>query len=632
MFLNFWLHRDLRSYCGVDLTAHFPEELEGSSRKVIWEVWTRPPMGIRPSPYQAVQGALIVKRLALGAPADTDNVFQWEKLDCNLPGDHGYRTGDPWISKRRRDGQIAADIHSYVDDERVTAPTRELAWAGSSKLAKLRAFLGLQDAARKRREPSQEPGPWAGVVVHSRPGEPVYKLITQSRWDKAKRILKEFTELYSREGANTKPGEDVEVWLPRKVLESGRGFLIYITRTYTTMIPYLKGLHLTIDSWQPNRDADGWKLPTAPGGTWNTPDTPDEAPAKVRAVGRLKQDLRVLEMLMQPLQPPSIPARPTATVCTAFMFGDASGTGFGQSLWLLGGEEIDIFHGLWDDEAAEQSSNWREFYNQVLGVERGLEKGTITKGTELFMFTDNFVTERAYFSGTSKSKTLFELILKLQQLEMKGELFIHLIWVAGTRMIEQGTDGVSRGDLVNGVMGGKAMLDFVPLNLGVYQRSPDLVEWIAEACGGGWKTLATEEWFHQVHLQEGRFIWSPAPAIADAALEQLCETRHTRPMSAHIFLCPALMTSRWRKRLGKVADAMFTVPVGSAHWKSNMHEPVVVALICPLLPCSPWQVRESPVMAQLQRNLPRVWSSDLATERDSLREFWAHAEQWRTSV
>ena len=99
MFLNFWLHRDLRSYCGVDLTAHFPEELEGSSRKVIWEVWTRPPMGIRPSPYQAVQGALIVKRLALGTPADTTNVFQWKKLDLNLPGDHGYHAGDPWISK-----------------------------------------------------------------------------------------------------------------------------------------------------------------------------------------------------------------------------------------------------------------------------------------------------------------------------------------------------------------------------------------------------------------------------------------------------------------------------------------------------------------------------------------------------
>lgn len=80
--------------------AHFPEDLEGTSNKVIWEVWTRPLMGIRPSPYQAVQGALIFKRLALGIPMDGKNVFQGEKLDLNLPGDSGYRTGAPWISKQ----------------------------------------------------------------------------------------------------------------------------------------------------------------------------------------------------------------------------------------------------------------------------------------------------------------------------------------------------------------------------------------------------------------------------------------------------------------------------------------------------------------------------------------------------
>jgi hypothetical protein len=136
-------------------------------------------MGIRPSPYQAVKGALVVKRLTLGDPGDVKNVFQWDQLDLNLPGNAQYSPGEPWVLKQRLDGLIAVDVHSYVDDERVTAPTKELAWHGSSKLAKLRAYVGLQDAARKRRQPSQEPASWAGVVVHSRPGEPVYKLITQ---------------------------------------------------------------------------------------------------------------------------------------------------------------------------------------------------------------------------------------------------------------------------------------------------------------------------------------------------------------------------------------------------------------------------------------------------------------------
>jgi hypothetical protein len=39
-----------------------------------------------------------------------------------------------------------------------------------------------------------------------------------------------------------------------------------------------------------------------------------------------------------------------------------------------------------------------------------------------------------------------------------GRLLIHLIWVAGTRMIDQGVDGLSRDDLENGVMNGKSIV------------------------------------------------------------------------------------------------------------------------------------------------------------------------------
>ena len=56
-------------------------------------------------------------------------------------------------------------------------------------LAKLCTHFGLQDAARKWREPRQEPGPWARVVSHSKAGEPVHKLVTQVLGDKTKHVL-----------------------------------------------------------------------------------------------------------------------------------------------------------------------------------------------------------------------------------------------------------------------------------------------------------------------------------------------------------------------------------------------------------------------------------------------------------
>ncbi len=44
-----------------------------------------------------------------------------------------------------------------------------------------------------------------------------------------------------------------------KTLESHRGFMVYVVRTYPGMNPYLKGIHATLDSWRPGRDGDGWR-------------------------------------------------------------------------------------------------------------------------------------------------------------------------------------------------------------------------------------------------------------------------------------------------------------------------------------------------------------------------------------
>jgi hypothetical protein len=39
-----------------------------------------------------------------------------------------------------------------------------------------------------------------------------------------------------------------------------RGFLNYVVRMYTWLNPYIKGLHLTINSWRPGRETSGFKL------------------------------------------------------------------------------------------------------------------------------------------------------------------------------------------------------------------------------------------------------------------------------------------------------------------------------------------------------------------------------------
>jgi hypothetical protein len=76
-------------------------------------------------------------------------MFQWEKVKLKLPGTEEYNPALLWILNLRANGTIAADIDGYVDDLWLTAPTKELAWQASARIAKVCAFLGLQIALEK---------------------------------------------------------------------------------------------------------------------------------------------------------------------------------------------------------------------------------------------------------------------------------------------------------------------------------------------------------------------------------------------------------------------------------------------------------------------------------------------------
>ncbi|KAL7564156.1 hypothetical protein ACA910_021131 [Epithemia clementina (nom. ined.)] len=279
-------------------------------------------------------------------------------------------------------------------------------------------------------------------------------------------------------------------------------------------------------------------------------------------------------------------------VIAALMFGDASGTGFGTFLWIQGSNHVTAEHGLWTREYGQRSSNFRELFNLVACIGSLVTDGKIIPGTKLFVFTDNSTAEAAFFKGTSTSKLLFELVLQLKCLEMTGSIFVHVIWVAGTRMIAQGTDGLSRGDLMHGVLAGVNMLQYVSLNLTSEERQPGLSDFFISLARDSFTfvSLNAEGWFGR-SFEIGNFLWIPPPAADDVTVEKMCESKHIRPESAHIFIAPALMTCRWRKRLGRVADVVFSVPVDTPLWSKAQHKPLIVAFVLPYFRTRPWQFK-----------------------------------------
>jgi hypothetical protein len=298
----------------------------------------------------------------------------------------------------------------FNNDLRLTAPDKELAWRVSSRVTKICSWLGLQDAARKRIEPSQTPGAWAGAVVSTENGV-VTKYITQERWEKSQNRLKWLgfyagCELKEEEvdfslEKELKIGKPPPGKLSHKIAEKYRGFLVYVSRTYRAMVPYLKGLHLTLDFWRADRDEDGWRVRNTVDPRLDAPSGREKPPKYVPMAPRFAGDMKVLLDFFKGDTPPRIPVRPTETAAV-YMVGEASGTGFGTTTWKHGSEKIGATHGAWEESVRKKSSNFREAYNLVLGIEKMAKQGELKPGTELFVFTDNSTSERAFDSGTSK--------------------------------------------------------------------------------------------------------------------------------------------------------------------------------------------------------------------------------------
>jgi len=191
--------------------------------------------------------------------------------------------------------------------------------------------------------------------------------------------------------------------LSHKELLSDWGFLVYVTRTYPAMVPYLKGFHLTIEMWCGGRDPEGWKLQPGDASALSedasTPDgmeDEDAAAANHRImiksgaghayapengltipVPRFRDDINTLIQLSNFDLPPLCVVQPAHVVHVYYGFGDASGKQFGATLsesyscrqqlsnpWQNScGVRFRL--GLWTDEEEEESSNYKELKNLV---------------------------------------------------------------------------------------------------------------------------------------------------------------------------------------------------------------------------------------------------------------------------
>jgi hypothetical protein len=244
-----------------------------------------------------------------------------------------------------------------------------------------------------------------------------------------------------------------------------------------------------------------------------------------------------------------------------------------------------------EQQGLQKSLKYQELYNLVCQLEELVEDETL-EGSEVFIFTDNSTAESAFFKGNSSSEHLYGLMLRLCELEMKGNLILHMIHVAGTRMQEEGADWASRGDHSTGAMSGTSVLDFVPLHRDELSLEPGLQKWLEKSWDllyGELSFLTPDNWYAHGNTPKN-CVWTSAPAVADAAGKQLARWIHQHPYSCHLQVAPRLITARWRRRIAKLVDVDFEIGPGSSIWQKARHEPLLIYVCLPLAVHSPWKL------------------------------------------
>ena len=658
MFLNFPLDLNLRPYVGIDASELRDrlKELDNIPRSVLenrgrlFLRWERCLMGLRSSPFNACKAMGWADDIIRGHHLDDRNILRWDRYILNLPGMKNYNPSLPKGYKwNDADQCIAGNFEHYVDDIRSSHSTEEGCVLVSRRIASTCNFLGIQDAARKRHFPSKKPRVWCGAKTAT-DDKGLYTSTTQLKWDKGKNIIGGWLEELLGSTDNT---------LLRKPMLSGRGFLVHLSRTYPALVPFMKGVHHTLESWRRGRTADGWKFTRD---DWRVflsdisqvkseyevlmneylAEGEKDAPTRVKGVKRLERDLRSMLDIMKSNTPPLRLIRGPGLAYVLYGFGDASGAGFGSSWESSEGTRYRF--GVWGKDVEGRSSNYRELRNLVDSLEEIAEEEKL-RGTEVFFFTDNSTAENAYFKGASSSELLHELVTRLRRLEMTQGCKIVLVHVSGERMKLQGSDGLSRGNLLEGVMTGKDILSYIPLAETAVKRSPTLLRWIKswakegrlQQQGFGVEVLDENDWFIKGHdidggymlnnfyypqYRKGTYLWSPPPAAAEIACEEIRKARTKRSESTHIFVCPRLLTPYWRSHLHRSADLILEIPAGGEYWPLEMHEPLILALFFPRLPHRPWQLRQAPSIVELGDRLQRMWRLGDYSQGPILRQLW----------
>ena len=139
-----------------------------------------------------------------------------------------------------------------------------------------------------------------------------------------------------------------------------------------------------------------------------------------------------------------------------------------------------------------------------------------------------------------------------------------------------------------------------------------------------------EKGFWRNKIVPGSFLWKPPPAVAHAVIEQLIISRLKRQESLHIVVIPTLFSHLWRKQLGKACDLVIQIPANFHFWPDSNYEPLTIGICFPFIPFPPWQIRNTPKMFSVGRQVRQMCKTHHVDPGSLLRQLLVEVRKFPT--
>ena len=175
-------------------------------------------------------------------------------------------------------------------------------------------------------------------------------------------------------------------------------------------------------------------------------------------------------------------------------------------------------------------------------------RGSSVRGITIFYFTDNMTTYWIAQSGSSPTPSLHLLIEDIRMLELELGCELQVVHVPGVVVIDQGTDGLSRGVWVSPL---QALTDQVLLTSQVFAPltfDSSLVQHYCYNHGltSAWRYQPWDRVWDARQCFHRLTVWFPPPEIARQAITFMLESWVESPLTTSaLFFVPRTVPAFW---------------------------------------------------------------------------------------